>query len=126
MLLSSKQSALRLFEKGDIHKVTFPRKMTSGIDISKLTKSDEVKLHSVNFAVEKTPITAQLWMRRMKGRDDLIASTSSTQIANLYGSNGAPKTDALSPMFLLDKTSKESRVTIRYNFSQDGASHYFK
>ena len=124
LLQSYRTATLKQSKTGAICKVSFLRCMTSGNDFPKLTKSDEVKLHSVqHFAVEKTPITAQLWMQRMKGRDDLVASTSSTQTANSYSSNGASKAEEVAPTFLLDKNSKESRLTIRYNFSQDGVLH---
>ena len=121
LFLLFRTASLKQSRKGGICKASFLRSMTGGIDIPKITKSDEVKFHSVHhFAVEKTPITAQLWMQRMKGRDDLVASTSSTQTSNSYASNGASKAEEVAPTFLLDKHSKESRLTIRYNFSKDG------
>jgi hypothetical protein len=79
-------------------------------DDAKVTpiKSDAVKLHHVNhFSVEKTPITAQLWSQRHKKRDITVASTDTYESI------------AIETLFLLDKTAKESRLTIRYNFSRD-------
>lgn len=88
-------------------------------DRSKLTKSDEVKYHSVNhYAVEKTPITAQLWMQRTRDQNLKVGPSSSENPVNSYVSKGPISLP--DPTFLLDKTAKESRLTIRYKFSDDG------
>lgn len=110
-------STLKRFVRGGI----FHRYFTGNTDEPKLTKSDEVKYHSVNhYSVEKTPITAQLWMQRTKGRESLVASTSSIQPANSYISREPTVSHDVIPTFLLDKTANESRLTIRYKFSEDG------
>lgn len=94
------------------------RHFTGKVDEPKLTKSDEVKFHSVHhFAVEKTPITAQLWMQRLKAHDS--PSLSSQSATNSYMSKETIGIERV-PAFLLDKTSKESRLTVRYDFSKDG------
>jgi hypothetical protein len=90
-------------------------------DRSKITKSDEVKYHSVNhYAVEKTPITAQLWMQRTRDQNLKVSTASSDQPVNSYVSKGPISLPNSAPTFLLDKTAKESRLTIRYKFSDDG------
>eukprot|EP00596_Hydrurales_sp_CCMP1899_P003825 CAMPEP_0119038526 /NCGR_PEP_ID=MMETSP1177-20130426/7498_1 /TAXON_ID=2985 /ORGANISM="Ochromonas sp, Strain CCMP1899" /LENGTH=471 /DNA_ID=CAMNT_0007001231 /DNA_START=164 /DNA_END=1576 /DNA_ORIENTATION=- len=84
-------------------------------DEPKLTKSDEIQYHSVNeINVDKTPITAQLWSRRREeGRNSMVMSTDT----ELNGISSKPQIST--PILLMDKTAKESRLTIRYNFSQD-------
>ena len=73
---------------------------------SKVSKSDDVSIHNVqHYNVEKTPITAHLWDQRLKSTDDNLTSIESTNIPI--------------PNFILDKSSKESRLVIKYNFSQD-------
>jgi hypothetical protein len=95
----------------------FGRLFTSGVDEPKLTKSDDVKFHTVHhYAVEKTPITAQLWMQRTKVRESMAGATSATSPVS---KNSTELPDS-APTFLLDKTAKESRLTIRYKFSEDG------
>lgn len=90
-------------------------------DGSKLSKSDEVKYHSVHhYAVEKTPITAQLWMQRTRDQNSQVPSSSSDQPVNSYVSKGVIAQHDSALTFLLDKTAKESRLTIRYKFSEDG------
>lgn len=92
----------------------FSRLFTSGVDEPKLTKSDEVKFHTVHhYAVEKTPITAQLWMQRTRVRESMAGATSPA-------SKDSTELPDSAPTFLLDKTAKESRLTIRYKFSEDG------
>jgi acyl-CoA hydrolase len=84
------------------------------IDEPKLTRSDEIQYHSVNqINVDKTPITAQLWSRRQKERESMVMSTD-TELKGI-----ASKPQETAPVLLMDKTAKESRLTIRYNFSQD-------
>ena len=112
---------LKLHGRRNFLRNTVLRQLASNVDEPKVTRSDAVKFHSVqHFSVEKTPITAQLWLQRMAGRDSMVASSSSAQTANSYMVKESVKTEELAPTFLLDKTSKESRLTIRYNFSQDG------
>jgi hypothetical protein len=95
----------------------FGRLFTSRVDEPKLTKSDDVKFHTVHhYAVEKTPITAQLWMQRTKVRESMAGATSATSPVS---KNSTELPDS-APTFLLDKTAKESRLTIRYKFSEDG------
>ena len=91
------------------------RRMASNNDEPKLTKSDEVKIHSVRHcAVEKTPVTAQLWAQRSRGRQSI------DQHPNSYVSRVPLEPHDGVPAFLMDKTSKESRLTIKYKFSNDG------
>ena len=91
------------------------RRMASNNDEPKLTKSDEVKIHSVRHcAVEKTPVTAQLWAQRSRGRQSV------DQPPNSYVSRVPLEPHDGVPAFLMDKTSKESRLTIKYKFSNDG------
>lgn len=100
------------------------RGIASNIDEPKLTKSDEVKIHSVyHCAVEKTPITAQLWTQRSRGRQSIAASNSVDQPPNSYVSRVPLEPLDKVPTFLMDKTSKESRLTIKYKFSNDGRLH---
>lgn len=89
------------FKPKRVHKICIHQFSTD-----KLTKSDEIQYHSVNHInADKTPITSQLWSRRQKGRESVIPIVSESQEP--------------APTFLLDKTAKESRLTIRYDFSQD-------
>ena len=97
----------------------FGRFLTAGVDEPKLTKSDDVKFHTVHhYAVEKTPITAQLWMQRTKVRESIAGATSQSTTSNV--SKDSTELHDSAPTFLLDKTAKESRLTIRYKFSEDG------
>ena len=97
----------------------FGRYFAVGVDEPKLTKSDDVKYHSVHhYAVEKTPITAQLWMQRTKVRESIAGATSLSAISPV--SKDTTQINDSAPTFLLDKTAKESRLTIRYKFSEDG------
>lgn len=116
-ITSHTAEALRLHGRRSSPRVNAVRHLINNTEEPKLTKSDAVKFHTVqHFSVEKTPITAQLWMQRMAGRESI--STSSTSNSNLM--KEPLKIEESAPTFLLDKTSKESRLTIRYNFSQDG------
>jgi hypothetical protein len=114
----NKENLMRLIADGR-YLLSLQREFST--DRSKLTKSDEVKYHSVNhYAVEKTPITAQLWMQRTRDQNLKVGTSTSDQPVNSYVSKGPITLPNSTPTFLLDKTAKESRLTIRYKFSDDG------
>eukprot|EP01041_Mallomonas_annulata_P013117 gene13117-27703_t len=75
-----------------------------------LKKSDDAVIHEVKaFEVEKTPITALLWSQRQMstGTDDSSNTTTIHQSIHTY------------PPCIQEKDSKDSRVTVEYNFSTD-------